>query len=112
VKKPEVLGELYTEVPLTSVMEEADAELISRIFSNPPGRVKKVIDAAFFLHMDDLLRRLTAGIISSLSKEETSRMVADSRNSNKIDPIEVSDEVHKKVEMILFKNQQKEDKQE
>jgi len=71
--------------------------LIGRIFSHPPGRVKKVIDAAFFLHMDDLLRRLTAGIISSLSKEETVQMVADSKNSNKIDPIEVSDEVYKKV---------------
>ena len=47
--------------------------------------------------MDDLLRRLTAGIISSLSKEETVQMVADSKNSNKIDPIEVSDEVYKKV---------------
>ena len=50
-------------------MEEADAELIERIFANPPGRVKKVIDAAFFLNMDDLLRRLTAGIISTLDKD-------------------------------------------
>ena len=62
--------------------------------------------------MDDLLRRLTAGIISSLSKEETVQMVADSKNSNKIDPIEVSDEVYKKVELILFKNKQKEEKEE
>ena len=52
-------------------MEEADAELIERIFSNPPGRAKKVIDAAFFLHMDELLRRLTAGIMSTMKKEET-----------------------------------------
>ena len=71
-------------------MEEADAELVERIFSNPPGRAKKVIDAAFFLQMDDLLRRLTAGIMSSLKKEETKNMVADSKKSSKVDPVEVS----------------------
>ena len=90
-------------------MEEADAELVERIFSNPPGRAKKVIDAAFFLQMDDLLRRLTAGIMSSLNKEETKNMVADSKKSSKVDPVEVSSEIHKKIEMILFKNKSKEE---
>jgi hypothetical protein len=49
-------------------MEEQDAELVSRIFSDSPENVKAVIDAAFYLHVDELLRRLAAGMISSLDK--------------------------------------------
>jgi hypothetical protein len=93
-------------------MEEADAELIQRVFSHPPGRVKKVIDAAFFLHMDDLLKRLTAGIMASLAKEETTKLVAESKVSNKVDSIEVSAEIHKKIELVLFKNRQQEEEEE
>lgn len=83
---PESLKPIRTEVHLNQVMEDADAELIERIFGFPPGRVKKVIDAAFFLQMDDLLKRLTAGIASSLKKKETMKIVAESKKSNKLDP--------------------------
>ncbi len=47
-------------------MEEVDAELVSRIFENSAEKVKAVVDAAFFLHMDELLKRLAAGMISHL----------------------------------------------
>jgi hypothetical protein len=41
-----------------------------------------VIDAAFYLHMDELLRRLAAGMISQLNKEETNSLIKESRKSN------------------------------
>ena len=53
-------------VSLKNIMEEVDAELVSRIFENSAEKVKAVVDAAFFLHMDELLKRLAAGMISHL----------------------------------------------
>lgn len=71
VEEPKAVGKVFPGVALTNVMEEQDAELISRIFSDKPEQVKAVIDAAFYLHVNDLLRRLAAGMISSLDKQET-----------------------------------------
>lgn len=68
-KEPEPLKELSPGIDLRAVMEEADAELIERIFANPPYKAKAVIDSAFFLHMNHLLKRLTAGIMAGLSRE-------------------------------------------
>lgn len=49
-------------------MEEADAELIQRIYTAPPKFIKAVVDAAFYLHVDELLKRLAVGMISTLNK--------------------------------------------
>jgi hypothetical protein len=65
---PKPLAKLHPGVLLPTIMEEADAELIQRIFSNPPEQVKLVIDAAFLLHIDHLLKRLAAGMIAGLQK--------------------------------------------
>lgn len=74
-------------VSLKVVMEEADAELMERIFSHSPHKVKLIIDAAFFLHMDDLLRRLTAGIMAGLDKDETKHLVSQSKKSKKLNEL-------------------------
>lgn len=66
---PRPLLPLSPGISLRTVMEEADAELVERIFSNASYKAKSVIDAAFFLHMNHLLRRLTAGIMAGLSRE-------------------------------------------
>ena len=72
---PLPLGTLQPGISLKTVMEEADAELVYRIFENPAEKVKAVVDAAFFLHMDALLKRLAAGMIAHLDKGETKRLV-------------------------------------
>lgn len=83
-KDPLALGPVHPGISLKAVMQEADAELLYRIFENPPEKVKAVVDAAFFLHMDDLLRRLAAGMIAHLDKGQTKRLVQESKKSDKV----------------------------
>ena len=87
-------------------MEEQDAELIYRIFTNKPEDVKAVIDTAFYLHIDQLLRRLAAGMIATLDKQETAKLVGESKKSNLINETEVSEEIHRKINLALFREQQ------
>lgn len=89
-EEPKTVGKVFPGVRLTSIMEEQDAELISRIFSEKPEQVKAVIDAAFYLHVNDLLKRLAAGMISSLDKQETAELVQESKKSKLIKEEEVS----------------------
>lgn len=49
---PKQLGKVLPGINLNTIMEEQDAELVYRIFSNKPEEVKAVIDAAFYLHVD------------------------------------------------------------
>lgn len=100
-EKPRPVASLYPGVKLTAVMEEADAELVGRIFAGPPEEVKAVVDAAFLLHVDELLKRLTAGLMGSLKREETKQLVEASKKSKLINEQEVSTEIHKKIEMIF-----------
>ena len=60
---------MFPGVNLSSIMEEQDAELIFRIFANKPEDVKAVIDTAFYLHIDEFLKRLAAGMIATLDKQ-------------------------------------------
>ena len=101
-EEPKAVGKVFPGVKLTSVMEDQDAELISRIFSEQPEQVKAVIDAAFFLHVNDLLKRLAAGMISSLEKQETAELVKESKKSKLLREEEVSEEIHNKINLILF----------
>jgi hypothetical protein len=48
-------------------MEDIDAELIERIYAQSPQVIKQIIDATFYLHIDSLQRRLTAGLIAGLN---------------------------------------------
>ena len=105
--QPLPLKPVQPAVSLKTVMEEVDAELVSRIFENPPEKVKAVVDAAFFLHMDDLLKRLAAGMISHLDKGQTKRLVNESRKSEKVSETQVSEEIHNKIKMI-FETRRKE----
>ena len=66
---PKALGQNYPGVQLHTVMEPADAELIQRIFQGNSEEGKAIIDAAFFLRMDDLFKRLSAGLMSVLNRE-------------------------------------------
>lgn len=66
--EPLPVGKSYPGVNLATIMEEADAELIQRIYTAPPKFIKAVVDAAFYLHVDELLKRLAVGMISTLNK--------------------------------------------
>ncbi len=51
-QEPEPLKPLQPELSVRDVMEEADAELIERIYNCSPHKIKLIIDAAYFLHMN------------------------------------------------------------
>ena len=77
-------------MPLTDVMEEADAELIQRVLEASPEEGKAIFDVAFYLHMDQLFKRLAAGMMAGLNRDNTKKMVEESRKSALLDEAEVS----------------------